>query len=101
MLVLFFPIFLLNFGFIFCNKCCSINLRAPARFTLVKFNARSFKNVIARKEVASVEKCKEFAESKKGLAFNFGRENFTESELQKFENLITSLKFYILVVNNL
>ncbi|XP_033215589.1 lithostathine-1 [Belonocnema kinseyi] len=79
MLVLFFLILLLNFVFIFCNKCCSIDLRAPPGFTLVKFNARSLKNVVARKEVASMEKCKEFAESKKGLAFNFGRENFTES----------------------
>ena len=81
MLALFFTIVLSNFEFILCNKCCSIGLRDPPGLNLVKINARSLKTVIARKEVSNVEKCKEFAEFKKGLAFNFGRENFAEGEL--------------------
>ena len=81
MSILFYSIFFLSFEVIFCNKCCQNGLRNPPRYILVKSNARSLKSVIARKEVSNVDKCKEFAKSKRGLAFNFGRENFTVGEL--------------------
>ncbi|XP_043479496.1 uncharacterized protein LOC122509455 [Leptopilina heterotoma] len=67
-------IFIINCAFIFCDKCCEIGLRESPGYVLVKSNAKSLKSVIARKEVLNVEKCKEFAESKKALAFNFGSE---------------------------
>lgn len=77
-------IFTINFAFIFCDKCCEIGLRESPGYVLVKSNAKSLKTIIARKEVSNVEKCKEFAESKKALAFNFGWEESKNSEFAFF-----------------
>lgn len=97
MLIFFFCIFALNCPITFGDKCCEISFRESPGYVLVKSNAKSLKTIIARKEVLNVEKCKEFAESKKALAFNFGRENSKNSEFKKmFKNVFQNIKKFVL-----
>lgn len=53
-----------------CDHCCVINYQELPRYDLIKTNWRSNQPIISRKVVSNVEKCKEFAASKRALAFN-------------------------------
>lgn len=54
-----------------CDRCCEINYRALPRYELIKTNSRSIQPIVSRRVVSNVSECKEFAASKKALAFNF------------------------------
>lgn len=53
-----------------CDHCCVINYHELPRYNLIKTNFRSNQPIISRKVVFNVEKCEEFAASKRALAFN-------------------------------
>lgn len=58
----------------FTIDCCKdVDSRSAISYQLIKSNAKSIKSVITRRRIASVAKCKDFAESKQALAFNFGK----------------------------
>ncbi|XP_011696132.1 PREDICTED: uncharacterized protein LOC105454888 [Wasmannia auropunctata] len=54
-----------------CDRCCLISRHELPRYDLIKNNSRSSQPIISRRATASVDECKEFAASKKALAFNF------------------------------
>lgn len=54
-----------------CDRCCLINRHELPRYDLIKTNSRSSQPIISRKVVSNVNECKEFAASKRALAFNF------------------------------
>lgn len=56
-----------------CDRCCAINLRKLPSYKLSHTGARSGETIISRKIVRNLYECKEFAASRKALAFNFGR----------------------------
>lgn len=53
-----------------CDRCCLINYQKLPQYDLIKTNRRSNQPIISRKVVSNVEECKEFAASKRALAFN-------------------------------
>lgn len=55
---------------VICDHCCVINYQELPRYNLIKNNRRSNQPIISRKVVLNVEKCEEFAASKRALAFN-------------------------------
>lgn len=69
--VLFITNFLLDSSH--CDRCCAINLRKLPSYKLSHTGARSGETIISRKIVHNLYECKEFAASRKALAFNFGR----------------------------
>ncbi|XP_011876607.1 PREDICTED: uncharacterized protein LOC105566856 [Vollenhovia emeryi] len=54
-----------------CDRCCLINRHELPRYDLIRNNSHSSQPIISRKVVSDVNACKEFAASKKALAFNF------------------------------
>ncbi|XP_011346651.1 uncharacterized protein LOC105284668 [Ooceraea biroi] len=54
-----------------CDRCCEINYHGLPRYDLMRNNSRSNQPIISRRVVSNVTECKEFAASKKALAFNF------------------------------
>ncbi|XP_035731748.1 C-type lectin domain family 4 member E-like [Vespa mandarinia] len=56
----------------YCDRCCTINLRKLPSYKLSRIGARSDETIISRKIVHNLYECKEFAASRKALAFNFG-----------------------------
>lgn len=61
-----------------CSADCCCNVKLPRdvkcgiSYGLIQSDARSSKSVMTRKRVGSLGKCKDFAETKRALAFNFG-----------------------------
>lgn len=53
-----------------CDHCCVINYHELPRYNLIKTNWRSNQPIVSRKVVFNLEKCEEFAASKRALAFN-------------------------------
>ncbi|XP_001607627.1 uncharacterized protein LOC100123865 [Nasonia vitripennis] len=63
-------------SFIDPSTCCCRSkpkgdLNCGITYNLIKSDAKSSKSVITRRQVGSIGKCKDFAETKRALAFNF------------------------------
>lgn len=55
-------------------ECCQdVNPRRSFTYKRVKKDAQSMESVILRRRLVNLDKCKDLAESKAALAFNFGR----------------------------
>ncbi|XP_011161190.1 uncharacterized protein LOC105196783 [Solenopsis invicta] len=62
-----------------CDRCCLINRHKLPPYNLIKINSCSGQPIISRRMVSSVNKCEEFAASKRALAFNFiSARNYTD-----------------------
>ncbi|XP_025262247.1 C-type lectin domain family 4 member E [Camponotus floridanus] len=72
-----------------CDHCCVINYHELPRYNLIKTNWRSNQPIISRKVVFNVEKCEEFAASKRALAFNLVS---TRNRAGKRENMCQALQ---------
>jgi len=54
-----------------CERCCEISYHELPGYDLIRTNSRSNQPIISRRVISNVSECKEFAASKKALAFNF------------------------------
>ncbi|KAI4497609.1 hypothetical protein M0802_007379 [Mischocyttarus mexicanus] len=68
--VLFITYFLLDSNN--CDRCCGINFRKLPSYKLIRIGVRSNETIVSRKLVNHLHECKEFAASRKALAFNYG-----------------------------
>ncbi|XP_011503241.1 PREDICTED: uncharacterized protein LOC105366481 [Ceratosolen solmsi marchali] len=71
-----------------CRCCRNVDLRYSMSYNLVKFDAKSTASVMTRRRFVNVSKCKDYAEAKQALAFNFG--NF----LQTFVLILRAIADY-------
>ncbi|KAI4494563.1 hypothetical protein M0804_000764 [Polistes exclamans] len=83
--VLFLTYFLLDLSN--CDRCCTINFRKLPSYKLIHIGVRSNETIISRKIVHHLHECKEFATSRKALAFNFGLNIYLSGRTNKGRHL--------------
>ncbi|XP_031842360.1 uncharacterized protein LOC116431241 isoform X2 [Nomia melanderi] len=74
LIFMFLSVYLIM-NIILCDRCCRISSRQLSYYKLIKSKVRSNNLILSRTAVRNVNECKEFALTKRALAFNYGLEN--------------------------